>query len=61
MLGKVFTDNPNALAEGTNIRMCRTVIGQQAPLFQQERQKHLLLHGPGHLLADALRTGLGAS
>jgi hypothetical protein len=37
MLGEVFTDYPNALADGTNIRMFRTVIRQQAFLFQQER------------------------
>jgi hypothetical protein len=61
MLGEVFTDYPNALADGTNIRMCRTVTRQQALLFQQERQKHLLFHVPGHLLADALITGLGES
>jgi hypothetical protein len=61
MLGEVFTDYPNALADGTNIRMFWTVIRQQAPLFQQERQEHLLLHVPGHLLADALIIGLGES
>jgi hypothetical protein len=61
MLDEVFTDYPNALADGTNIRMSRTVMRQQALLFQQERQKHLLFHVPGHLLANALITGLGES
>jgi hypothetical protein len=61
MLGEVFTDSPNALADGTNIRMFPTELRQQALLFQQERQKHLHFHVPGHLLADALITGLGES
>jgi hypothetical protein len=61
MLGEVFTDYPNALADRTNIRMSRTEMPQQALLFQQERQKHPLFHVPGHILADALVTGLGES
>jgi hypothetical protein len=62
MLGEVLTDHPNALADGTNLRMFRTVImRQQALLFQQERQKYLLFDVPGHLLADAFLTGLGES
>jgi hypothetical protein len=61
MLGEVFTDYPNALTNGTNIRMSRTAMRQQALLFQQERQKHPLFHVPGHILADAFITGLGES
>ena len=61
MLGEVCAHYPNALAEGTQFRMFRTVNLKHAPLFQQERQKHLLFHVPGHLLADPLITGLGGS
>jgi hypothetical protein len=43
MLGEAFTGRPNALADGTNIRMLRTVARQQALLFQQERQKQRML------------------
>jgi hypothetical protein len=61
MLGEVFTDYLNALADGMNNRMMWTVMRQPSLLFQQERQKHSLFHVPGHLLADALITGLGES
>jgi len=37
MLGEVFTDYPNALADGTKIRMVPTAIRQQSLLFHQER------------------------
>jgi hypothetical protein len=61
MLGEVFPDYSKALADRKNIRMLRTVVRQQALLFQQERQKYLLVHVPGHLLVDAPITGLGES